>query len=67
MKRPVSEEGRGVRGRGNKVIFHLGQRIRGISRDKTDGKHFFNLCNLKTVRSKALKIACPFKGLHGTL
>jgi hypothetical protein len=55
MKRPVSEEGRGGRGRGNKVIFHLGQRIRSISRDKIDGQHFFNLCNSKTVRSKALK------------
>jgi hypothetical protein len=36
MKRPVSEEGRGGRGRGNKVIFHLKQRKRGISRDKID-------------------------------
>ncbi len=55
MKRPVSEEGRGGRGRGNKVIFHLKQRKRGISRDKIDWKHLFNLCNLKTVHSKTLK------------
>jgi hypothetical protein len=40
MKRPVSEEGRGGRERGNKVIFHLGHRIRNISRNKIDGKHF---------------------------